>query len=102
MRGLGSSYMATEYGLWGLGEAEAYLSHSLLGPRLLTVSEAVLSLIGRSALQVFGTPDDLKLCSCATLFAQVAEADPVFEGILEGFFAGEECDLTLQLLAASG
>jgi uncharacterized protein (DUF1810 family) len=71
---LGSSGMAQR-----VAEARAYLAHPVLGPRLVECVEAVLAIEGRSAHAIFGSPDDLKLRSCATLFAQVSPPNPVFE-----------------------
>ena len=73
--GLGSSAMASRYGIASLDEARAYLAHPVLGPRLVECTEALLQLQeGRTAAQVMGYPDDMKLRSCATLFAQVSPA----------------------------
>jgi uncharacterized protein (DUF1810 family) len=66
----------------------------VLGPRLVECSELVLAASGRSAHEIFGTPDDLKLCSCMTLF-EVAAAAPVFARVLERLYAGERDALTL-------
>jgi uncharacterized protein (DUF1810 family) len=68
--GLGFSETARRYAIRGLNEARAYLQHPVLGPRLVECTEAVLAVQGRSALEIFGTPDDLKLRSCVTLFAE--------------------------------
>jgi uncharacterized protein (DUF1810 family) len=62
-------------------------------------AEAVLGIEGRTAHEVFGSPDDLKLRSCATLFASVSPAGSVFERVLDKFYAGERDELTVQLLA---
>src|SRR5215470_14240335 len=70
--GLGFSPTSRRYAIKSLAEAEAYLSHPILGQRLLEAAEAVLRVQGRSAREVFGSPDDIKLRSCATLFAQVS------------------------------
>src|SRR5262245_23669052 len=69
--GLGFSATARRYAIKGLAEARAYLDHPVLGPRLSGCAEAALLVQGRSAHEIFGDPDDLKLRSCATLFAQV-------------------------------
>lgn len=73
-RGLGRSAMAVYYGLRDAGEARAYLAHPVLGPRLLQCVDILLT-HDLTAHEIFGTPDDLKLCSCLTLFEQVAD-DP--------------------------
>lgn len=99
LRGLGRSPTARFYAIGGLAEARTYLDHPLLGPRLLECCETVLAVQGRSAHAIFGAPDDLKLRSCATLFAKVAPAGSVFERLLERYFQGERDDRTLGLLA---
>jgi uncharacterized protein (DUF1810 family) len=86
--GLGTSSMASHFAIKSVAEAEAYLRHPLLGPRLLECAEAALAIPGRSASDVFGDPDDLKLRSCATLFAAVSSKGSVFERLLEKYFAG--------------
>jgi uncharacterized protein (DUF1810 family) len=96
--GLGTSAMAQRYAIKSVAEAEAYLGDPLLGPRLLECAEAALAIPGRSASEVFGYPDDMKLRSCATLFAAVSPPDSVFERLLEKYFAGERDERTTQLL----
>lgn len=104
LRGLGRSATAQRYGITGVDEAAAYLAHELLGPRLIAVCEAALSVEGRSATEIFGTPDNLKLQSCATLFAQVtlfahvSAADSVFQCLLDKYFDGKTDPHTVQLL----
>jgi uncharacterized protein (DUF1810 family) len=97
--GLGSSPTARRYAIKSLAEAKAYLAHPLLGPRLLECAEAVRRIAGRSASDIFGSPDDMKLRSCATLFAHVSRAGSVFDRLLAKFFQGVRADRTLQLLA---
>lgn len=99
LRSLGYSETARRYGITSLDEARAYLAHPTLGRRLRTVCETTLAIDGRSASQIFGDPDDLKLRSCATLFAQVAEAESVFHRVIEQYFGGEFDARTLELLA---
>jgi uncharacterized protein (DUF1810 family) len=89
--------MARRYAIRDLAEAEAYLNHPILGPRLVECAEAVLAVTGRSAWEIFGSPDDLKLQSSATLFAQVAKPDSVFERLLAKYFRGERDAATLAL-----
>jgi uncharacterized protein (DUF1810 family) len=96
--GLGSSAMSRRYAINSVGEAEAYLRHPVLGPRLLESCEAALDVEGRSALEVFGSPDDMKLQSCATLFACISPAGSAFERLLERYFGGERDANTLRLL----
>lgn len=96
--GLGISPTARHYSIKHIEEARAYLDHPILGPRLLACAEAVLSIEARSASEIFGAPDDLKLKSCATLFACVTPSGSVFERLLEKYYRGEPDGQTLQLL----
>ena len=98
LRGLGRSATARHFGLASGGEAGAYWRHPLLGARLKEGSDLVLAVAGRSALQIFGPPDDLKFRSCMTLFEAVAPGEPVFARALETYFGGERDARTLELL----
>lgn len=98
--GLAFSSTSKFYAIKSRAEAEAYLAHPTLGPRLVECCEAVLSVSGRSAHDIFGSPDDLKLKSCVTLFAAVSPPGSVFERVLNTYFAGERDAKTLQLLPA--
>ena len=89
IHGLGSSAMSRRYSIKSIAEARAYRDHPVLGPRLVEISGATLSLEGRSALDIFGSPDDLKLKSSATLFAGVSPPDSVFARLLDKYFNGE-------------
>ena len=100
--GLGFSQTSKRYAIKSVAEAQAYLSHPVLGPRLLECVEAALSVEGRSAYEIFGTPDDMKLQSCATLFAYVSPGGSVFDRLLDKFFQGEHDQKTLRLLKDSG
>jgi uncharacterized protein (DUF1810 family) len=97
--GLGSSSTARRYAIKSLAEAEAYLNHPVLGPRLVECAEAALSVEGRSANAIFGAPDDMKLRSCATLFSRVAPAGSVFHRLIDKYFQGRPDEKTLQLLS---
>ena len=99
--GLGFSTTSRLYSIKSIGEAKAYLSHPVLGPRLMECAEAVLGVEGRSAYEIFGPPDDMKLRSCATLFACVAPAGSVFERLLDKYFQGERDQKTLHLLGGA-
>lgn len=99
--GLGFSTMSKRYSIKSVAEAKAYLSHPILGPRLTECVEAVLSVEGRSAYEIFGSPDDMKLRSCATLFASVSPKSSIFDQLLEKFFQGKRDDKTLRLLNVS-
>lgn len=88
IKGLGRSDMAQRYALDGLEEARAYLRHPLLGPRLGECASAILPLTDRTAHQIFGSPDDLKLHSSMTLFAAAAPEREIFQEVLDTFFDG--------------
>ncbi len=96
--GLGFSATAKHYAIKSREEARAYLAHPILGPRLQQAAEAVLRIEDRPATAIFGSPDDLKLRSCATLFASVSPAGSVFERLLVKYYGGEPDGKTLQLL----
>ena len=100
-RGLGLSAMSARYAIGSLDEARAYLAHPVLGPRLIECAEAVLSVHERTAHDIFGSPDDAKLRSAATLFAAVSPAGSLFHRILDHFFDGQHDPLTLQKLSAN-
>ena len=96
--GLGSSPTARQYAIKSLAEAQAYLVHATLGARLVECAEAVLDGKDRSVHDIFGSPDDLKLRSCATLFARVSPAGSVFQRLIDRYFDGEPDAKTLRLL----
>ena len=96
--GLGFSAMSQRYAIRSAAEAQAYLNHPILGPRLIRCCEALLAINGRSAHEIFGSPDDRKLQSCATLFASITPADSVFERVLDQYFHGERDQKTLNFL----
>jgi uncharacterized protein (DUF1810 family) len=96
--GLGFSSMSQRYAIKSIAEARAYLDHPLLGRRLVECCDAALSVEGRSAHEIFGSPDDLKLKSCATLFASVSPPDSVFARLLDKYYKGERDDKTLRLI----
>jgi len=96
--GLGVSATARRYAIQNLAEAQAYLDHPILGKRLLECAEAAVGVEERSAFEVFGSPDDMKLRSCATLFARVSPPGSVFHRLLDRYFGGEPDDKTISLL----
>jgi uncharacterized protein (DUF1810 family) len=96
--GLGHSAMSARYGIRGDAEARAYLGHAILGPRIIECAEAVLGIRNRSAREILGSPDDLKLRSCATLFAHVSPAGSVFHRILDQYYESEPDPQTLERL----
>ena len=99
IHGLGFSHTSQKYAIRSRAEAKAYLSHPVLGPRLRECTELVLRVEGRSAHDIFGSPDDLKFRSCMTLFAQVA-TDQVFDAALQKYFDGRPDPLTLDRLGS--
>ena len=99
IKGLGFSETAKFYGITDLDEAAAYLSHPELGRNLVAISEVLLKVNGKTATAIFGTPDDLKLRSCMTLFSKVPNADPVFSKVLDQYFMGIADARTIQILA---
>lgn len=97
--GLGYSPTSKLYAIKSPQEARAYLHHPILGNRLVECAEAVLQITGRSASQIFGSPDDMKLHSSMTLFAAITDSDSVFSRVLETYFGGKPDRKTLDLLA---
>jgi uncharacterized protein (DUF1810 family) len=99
LKSLGRSSTARHYGIASLAEARAYWYHPVLGARLRQCCALLMALPpGRSALQIFGPVDALKLRSCLTLFERAAPEEPVFAQALQRYCAGERDPATLQLL----
>ena len=96
--GLGHSSTARLYAIKSKAEAEAYLDHPVLGKRLIECSEALLKIKGKSAEEIFGYPDDLKLRSSMTLFARVSDPDPIFYRVLDQYYGSQPDGQTLELL----
>jgi uncharacterized protein (DUF1810 family) len=102
LNGLGRSSMAEMFAISGAPEAEAYLKHRVLGPRLSACTSLVNGVKGRSIGQIFGFPDDLKFHSSMTLFAEVAAAENhVFKAALDKYFVGKVDERTIELLRHS-
>ena len=97
-KALGRSAMACKYGIYSLEEARAYWQHAVLGPRLAECCDALLSVCNRSVHDIFGSPDDLKLCSCMTLFTHAVTNEARFSLLLEKYFFGIEDAKTLALI----
>lgn len=104
IRGLGHSYIAKIYEIQSIEEAKSYLAHPILGSRLLEISNAALALDSNDPMEVFGYPDNLKLCSCMTLFEKVVNDDKslksnpryaVFGQILDKYYRGKRDTRTL-------
>jgi len=99
LRGLGRSSMAEHYGISSLAEARAYLAHPILGPRLDLCTRTVLKSNAASLHAIFGSPDDMKFRSCATLFALASEEDNnPFQGALDLWCDGQPDERTLALI----
>ena len=96
--GLGSSPTARFYSIKSIDEAKAYLLHPVLGPRLIECAEALLAIQGKTATEILGFPDDLKLRSSATLFSTVSEPDSVLSRIIDQYFHSNPDQKTLDLL----
>jgi uncharacterized protein (DUF1810 family) len=99
IKGLGFTETSKLYALESLQEAEEFLNHRVLGPRLVLISSALIELDTADAHQIFGSPDDLKLHSCMTLFSEVPNTDPVFSQVLEKFYGSRKDNKTLKILA---
>jgi len=98
--GLGHSATARRYAITSLDEARAYLAHPVLGPRLAEAAAAVLAVEGRTAAEILGHPDDLKLRSSMTLFAAAADDPGVFQAVLDRYYDGPDPE-TRRLLSES-
>jgi uncharacterized protein (DUF1810 family) len=96
--GLAFSSTSKHYAIKSIEEARAYLDHPVLGPRLLACAEAVVRVEGRTATQILGSPDDMKLRSCATLFACMSPPGSVFDRVLTKYYQGRRDEKTLRLL----
>ena len=99
LRGLGHSYYSRIYGIEGMEEAKEYLSHEILGERLREITEALLALEGRDAVEILGDIDAKKVRSCMTLFDAVSPED-IFSDVLEKYYSGSRCRLTQEMLSS--
>jgi uncharacterized protein (DUF1810 family) len=98
LRGLGSSANARYFGIGSLDEARAYLAHPILAANLRAATAAMMMHRGRSATEILGRPDDLKLHASMTLFSAASDGSGPFADALEAFFAGAPHLQTLELL----
>jgi len=98
IRGLGFTDFNVYYGIKDLKEAQQYLSDPILGERLIEISEAVLSQEGKTALEIFGNPDQRKLKSSMTLFRHIQNTNPVFQKVLEKYYQGSLDEKTMAIL----
>lgn len=101
LRGLGHSPTAVHFGISSIGEARAYLAHGLLGPRLRECARLVTQIDGRSASDIFGFPDDLKVRSSMTLFARATADNTDFVAVLEKFYDGIQDPATVERLSSA-
>jgi uncharacterized protein (DUF1810 family) len=98
-KGLGNSNFSRLYAIQDMDEARAFLEHPILGFRLKEITTALLELANPDAYEVFGSPDDMKLKSCMTLFSAVNESsDNIFQMVLDMYFVGEQDHATLRLI----
>ncbi|MGV3684626.1 MAG: DUF1810 domain-containing protein [Daejeonella sp.] len=98
LAGLGFSEMARQYAIRDIAGASVYLKDPVLGERLVSISRQLLAHGDKTAHDIFGSPDDMKLRSSMTLFSLVPDADPVFQEVLNLFFQGERDPKTLEFL----
>lgn len=96
--GLGVSETARFYAIKNLDEANAYLQHPVLGSRLIEISKALLAVEGKTANQILGSIDELKLRSSMTLFSALPNTDPVFQAVIDTFFDGQDDPKTRALI----
>ncbi|MGO4134373.1 DUF1810 domain-containing protein [Rhizobium brockwellii] len=99
--GLGTSAMAEKYAIRSAEEAAAYLADPILSSRLLRCVEAILSVNGRSAREILGSPDDFKLRSSMTLFAAISDHGSPFHQVIDHFYQGKFDERTMEILSAS-
>ncbi len=97
VKGLGCSGMAGFYGIADREEAEQYLNHDILGARIREITEALLEHKGKSALDILGHFDAMKVKSCMTMFDCIAPND-IFEEVLNSFYGGECCRRTVRMM----
>ena len=97
IQGLGYSDMTCTYAIKDLQEAKRYIQDETLGPRLREITSSLLEVEGRSALEILGSPDDLKVKSCMTLFDFICPMD-IFDKVLEKYYGGRRCERTLKTL----
>ena len=98
MRGLGRSYFAHMYGIRDREEAEEYLNHEVLGKRLREITAALLAHEERTAEEMFGDLDAMKVRSCMTLFDIISPED-IFSEVLRRFYSNTRCEITIAMLS---
>jgi len=102
LKGLGFTDYNIFYGIENLKEASLYLNHPILGKRLEEITQAMLQIENKTALEILGRPDERKLKSCMTLFGLLPETAECFMQVLEKYYNGEQDEKTLQLVKESG
>lgn len=98
IQGLGRSDFSKQYAIKNISEAKEFLNDTYLGNNLISISNALLELKSTNATEIFGRPDDKKLKSSMTLFAYVADGNPVFKAVLDKFFDGKQDYKTLIII----
>lgn len=97
LRCLGHSSRAHYYGIAGKLEAEQYLKHHILGKRIREIIQALLDHKGKTALEIFGDVDAVKVRSCMTMFDFISTND-IFGEVIDSFYNGERCEITLKVM----
>jgi uncharacterized protein (DUF1810 family) len=98
IQGLGGSELSREYAISSQEEGKAYWEHPILGLRLRECTQLVMNVEGRTVNQIFSSPDNLKFCSCMTLFERSATDPTIFRGALLKYFGGKPDQKTLDIL----
>ncbi len=99
LRGVSLNKVAKHYQIWSLNEANDYLEHPVLGTRLIEISCEILSISGKSANQIFGEANAVKLQASMTLFSHIGISKPIFDAVLDKYFQGQPHDLTQRILS---
>ena len=97
-KGLGISETSKKYAIQSKDEAIEYYNHPVLGSRLIEITKVLLKIEGKSAHDIFGSPDDVKLKSCMTLFSLVQKENDLFNRVLLKYFEGKKSWKTIELL----
>ena len=97
MRGLGHSYYAHLYGIKNIEEAREYLQDKILGERLREITNVLLEHYDKTADDIFGDLDAMKVKSCMTLFDAISPND-IFDKVLDRFYEGKRCESTIRIL----
>jgi len=100
-KGLGKSPTAIKYAIQSKQEAEAYINHPVLGPRLIEISEAFMAIEGKTANEILDSPDDIKMKSCMTLFNLVSD-NPILQKVIDKYYEGEQDVKTLEIINSVG